>query len=178
VPHDILLVPLLTGLAVALTIEKRFALVTRIKWPNDVLINNKKVAGILCVAKKEFILLGVGVNCNQSSFSSNVSHAASLTDFINRRINRQYLLSALLSGIQTVFDSSDWRSEIEKHLFLLGQKCKVRFHEGNTVKEKTGMVMGIGEHGELQFKPDDDETARLIVSGEVCPLGDQKTVIE
>jgi BirA family biotin operon repressor/biotin-[acetyl-CoA-carboxylase] ligase len=172
ISHDIHLVPLLTGLAVALAIEKQYALATQIKWPNDVLINKKKVAGILCVAKNDFILIGVGVNCNQRRFSQNVRHAASLVNFVNHHINRRDLLSMILSGLKTIFDSSDWRTEIEKRLFLNGQKCKIFFRARDKVSEETGVIVGIGKRGELKFKSDDKKTVQLILSGEVYPLSD------
>ncbi len=164
------LLPLLTGLAVALTIEKLFTLDTHIKWPNDVLIKGKKIAGILCTAKGDFFLIGVGINCNQPGFSQGLEQAASLAWFLNHQIDRTALLCELLSGLKTVLSYSEWRSELEKRLFLNGKKCKILFHEGSTVREEVGTILGIGPQGELKFKPDTVEVTQLVFSGEVQAL--------
>jgi BirA family biotin operon repressor/biotin-[acetyl-CoA-carboxylase] ligase len=161
------LLPLLTGLAVALTIEKLFALKTQIKWPNDVLIKEKKVAGILCTAKKQAFLVGVGINCNQQRFSKGKAHAASLAWFLNCHIDRTALLCEFLSGLKTVLNSGEWQSHLEKRLFLNGKKCTILFHEQNSKREETGTILGLGPCGELKFKPDAGEAVQLLISGEV-----------
>ncbi len=61
------LFPMMTSLALAITIEKILKLKPKLKWPNDVMLNNKKVAGILVDASVEsnqidYIVIGVGIN--------------------------------------------------------------------------------------------------------------------
>ncbi|MBN1798535.1 MAG: biotin--[acetyl-CoA-carboxylase] ligase [Spirochaetales bacterium] len=165
--HAKILLPLLTGLAVALAIEKLFSLNTQIKWPNDVLIKEKKVAGILCTAKKDAFLIGVGINCNQRRFSPNQAQAASLAWFLNRHVDRTALLHEILSGLKAVLSSGEWLSHLEKRLFLNGKKCRILFHQQSIERAEAGTILGIGPRGELRFKPDAGETVRLLISGEV-----------
>ena len=57
---------LVGGVAVAETVEAATTLAAQIKWPNDVLINRRKVAGILAEATEGAVVLGVGLNVNQA----------------------------------------------------------------------------------------------------------------
>ncbi len=45
--------------------EKALGLASQIKWPNDVMVNRRKVAGILAEARDDIVVLGVGLNVNQ-----------------------------------------------------------------------------------------------------------------
>src|SRR5205823_3197380 len=56
---------LVAGVAVADAVEETLGLSAQIKWPNDVLVNRKKVAGILAEARGDAVVLGIGVNVNQ-----------------------------------------------------------------------------------------------------------------
>src|SRR5207244_12563040 len=56
---------LVAGVAVADAVEEALGLSAEIKWPNDVLVNRKKVAGILAEARDRVVVLGIGVNVNQ-----------------------------------------------------------------------------------------------------------------
>ncbi|UCE95126.1 MAG: biotin--[acetyl-CoA-carboxylase] ligase [Candidatus Bathyarchaeota archaeon] len=68
-PQGVLKLTFIASLAVANTINEMFHLKTEVKWPNDVLVNGKKVCGILTEANirknaVEFVVLGVGINAN------------------------------------------------------------------------------------------------------------------
>ena len=58
-------VSLVGGIATALTVERALGLASQIKWPNDVMVNRRKVAGILAEAAGEAVILGIGLNVNQ-----------------------------------------------------------------------------------------------------------------
>ena len=64
------MIPLAAGLAVAKSLENR-GLNPKLKWPNDIFINNKKVGGILCESKikdgrVDSFIIGIGINVNES----------------------------------------------------------------------------------------------------------------
>lgn len=88
------LLSILTGVAVAKTLEE-YRLEPMIKWPNDVLLNGKKVSGILLegvsIDKMEALIVGVGINVNQTSFDSELSNAISMQIASNKR----YCVSAV-----------------------------------------------------------------------------------
>ena len=58
---------LVAGLAVAEAVEK-FGVIAEVKWPNDVLVGGRKLAGILVEAGKDFVIVGIGINANAVDF--------------------------------------------------------------------------------------------------------------
>ena len=56
---------LVGGVATALTVEEALGLSSQIKWPNDVMVNRRKVAGVLAEARNGMVVLGIGLNVNQ-----------------------------------------------------------------------------------------------------------------
>lgn len=119
----------IAALALAETIESATTLRAQIKWPNDVLCDGRKVAGILAETGSHpqsgpFIALGIGLNVNQTFFSAALSEkAVSLRMLCNRVLNRADLAAklltrfhALLPGIesdfQSILDSVKTRSSV------------------------------------------------------------------
>lgn len=95
---------LMASIAVAATIRKLFGLKAELKWPNDVLIEGRKVCGILAEMDAEmdvvnFVNVGIGINANTSipQFEKTVT---SLKDALGRQISRKQFLSALLMEIE------------------------------------------------------------------------------
>lgn len=104
------LLPFAAGLAVADAIERNTGLKTECKWPNDVLIEKKKVAGILMEtamqdsAPKE-IILGIGVNVNQQNFLPELeASATSLFLQLGKTIDRTTLLQTILEELEQRYD--------------------------------------------------------------------------
>lgn len=98
---------LVGGIAVAETVEEALKLAAQIKWPNDVLVNRKKVAGVLAEAAGEAVVLGVGLNVNQTRAElppdTKVAAASLLTTDGTRR-PRAPLLAALLRRLEVAYD--------------------------------------------------------------------------
>ena len=95
---------LMASVAVAATIRKLFGLKAELKWPNDVLIEGRKVCGILAEMDAEmdvvnFVNVGIGINANTSipQFEKTVT---SLKDELGREISRKEFLSVLLTEIE------------------------------------------------------------------------------
>jgi BirA family biotin operon repressor/biotin-[acetyl-CoA-carboxylase] ligase len=95
---------LMASVAVATTIGKLFGLKAELKWPNDVLIEGRKVCGILAEMDAEmdvvnFVNVGIGINANTSipQFEKTVT---SLKDALGREISRKDFLRALLVEVE------------------------------------------------------------------------------
>jgi len=95
---------LMASIAVAATIRKLFGLKAELKWPNDVLIEGRKVCGILAEMDAEmdvvnFVNVGIGINANTPipQFEKTVT---SLKDALGREISRKEFLRALLVEIE------------------------------------------------------------------------------
>ncbi|MBI3941144.1 MAG: biotin--[acetyl-CoA-carboxylase] ligase [Acidobacteria bacterium] len=74
-----------------------------LKWPNDLLLNGKKAAGILTELENSsqgdsFVLIGIGVNCSQLFFPPEIPEASSLQLELGHPVNRDFVLEAFLAG--------------------------------------------------------------------------------
>lgn len=75
------------------------------KWPNDILFDKKKVAGVLIENgisenKLAYSIIGVGINVNQQNFSAEaVPHATSLSKIMDGQIHREFLLETFLESL-------------------------------------------------------------------------------
>lgn len=77
-------------MAVRRAIEELYGIETWIKWPNDVIIHGKKVCGILTEmsaseGKAEYVVVGIGVNVHQTSFSEELANKAISVDMALKR---------------------------------------------------------------------------------------------
>jgi BirA family biotin operon repressor/biotin-[acetyl-CoA-carboxylase] ligase len=106
VPAHLSVVPLITGLAAANAIFVASQAKVDLRWPNDLLIGDRKVGGILVESKTDgngvlFVVIGIGINVHQRSFDTALSTPATSLDLESGRlISRQALLIALLESLQ------------------------------------------------------------------------------
>ena len=105
-PTHLPMLPLVTGLAAAQAIEIAAGVNIDIRWPNDLLVGERKMGGILIESKTEssgaiFVVIGIGINVHQQSFSGDLSTPATSLDIeAGRSISRQRLLITLLESLQ------------------------------------------------------------------------------
>ena len=98
---------LVAGVAVADAVEETLGLSAQIKWPNDVLVNRKKVAGILAEARGEAVVLGIGVNVNQRREElppAPRTPAASLRTIDGVERTREPILARILERLEHHYD--------------------------------------------------------------------------
>jgi BirA family biotin operon repressor/biotin-[acetyl-CoA-carboxylase] ligase len=103
--------PLIAALAVAKTINSSIGVRARVRWPNDIFVGGRKLAGVLAETKfkgnqVEYALLGVGINAN---FHSNAlgdlsSEATSLEDLLDSPFDREAIIALLLLEIENVYE--------------------------------------------------------------------------
>jgi len=123
---------LMASIAVAATIRKLFRLKAELKWPNDVLIEGRKVCGILAEIDAEmdvvnFVNVGIGINANTSipQFEKTVT---SLKGALGREISRKEFLSALLMEIerlQPLLMNADLLQEWKKLSVTLNKDVRI-----------------------------------------------------
>jgi BirA family transcriptional regulator, biotin operon repressor / biotin---[acetyl-CoA-carboxylase] ligase len=105
-PAHLPLIPLAAGLAAANAISMASNLEVDVRWPNDLLIGDRKTGGILVESKTEsndvsFVVIGIGINVHQRTFDPGLSTPATSLDLESGRfISRQALLIALLESLQ------------------------------------------------------------------------------
>jgi BirA family biotin operon repressor/biotin-[acetyl-CoA-carboxylase] ligase len=123
---------LMASVAVAATIRKLFGLKAELKWPNDVLIEGRKVCGILAEMDAEmdvvnFVNVGIGINANTSipQFEKTVT---SLKDVLGKEIFRKEFFSALLVEIeqrQALLMKADLLEEWKKLSVTLNKDVRI-----------------------------------------------------
>ncbi len=148
----------------------------QIKWPNDILLNGKKCAGILAEAqtvdeKVEYVIVGLGVNVNfpAASVAGIPSNATTIADELGRAFPRAPLAQAILRGVEHYYlrlrAGEDLRTEWAARLATLHQR--VRAQDGSQVEE--GIAEDVDEDGALLLRRADGSLVRLI-AGEVTLL--------
>jgi BirA family transcriptional regulator, biotin operon repressor / biotin---[acetyl-CoA-carboxylase] ligase len=164
--------PLRAGLAVCRAIEGLESPRTadfRIKWPNDVLADGKKVCGILCESSGGRYFAGIGVNCAAREFPPGLRHpATSLEAILGARVDRFDLLSRILDELSRSFSRPDWIPEVAERLYRRGQPLRFlegRPEDGHVVE---GVLAGLGKGGELLIEVAGAEI-RGFASGEILP---------
>jgi BirA family transcriptional regulator, biotin operon repressor / biotin---[acetyl-CoA-carboxylase] ligase len=157
---------LVGGVAVAEAVETATHLAAQIKWPNDVLLNRRKVAGVLAETSAGAVVLGVGLNVNQSRgelpTDANVA-AGSLLTIDGVRRERAPILADLLVRLERAYDL--WRdggldavyTGLGARDFLRGRRVYV---DG-----EPGIGIAVDRRGRLEVEIDGER--RLVESGEV-----------
>lgn len=144
------------ALSVAISIENLFQLKPELKWPNDVLINSKKVSGILLESATkgeaiERIVIGIGLNVNQMQFQGSFNITpTSLKLELNQGIVRENLLAELLNNFEYLLHKSKSKpawilSEWRNRCRMIGERISI------TEEDKTlyGIFDDIDEEGYL-----------------------------
>lgn len=101
-PANLPIASLLIGLAVAEAIQQSTQLACDLRWPNDVLIQNRKVAGILPHLVSGCIVAGVGINVNHQSFEGDLrTPATSLALATGKLVSRELVFLAFLNALDS-----------------------------------------------------------------------------
>ena len=157
---------LVGGVAVAETVEAATALAAQIKWPNDVLINRRKIAGVIAEAAAAVVVLGVGLNVGQSrgELPADAKVAAGsllTTDGVRRE--RAPILADLLLRLERAYDL--WRDGGLEALYEgLGARDFLRGRRVY-VDGEAGLGIAVDRRGRLEVEIDGER--RLVESGEV-----------
>jgi len=167
-PFKWLRMPVLSGLSVSLAIEKLFAIKTDIKWPNDVLFEGKKLAGVLCKTSDSYLLIGIGINCNQKEFLKPIKQSAcSIIQILNKEIDKSILLLEILTTLKDMIQDKEWRIKFESRLYLKEKKCIVFCGYYPFKTQIEGFIKGVDSEGALILKAVDSGELIKVVSGSI-----------
>jgi len=165
-------VTLALGLAVREAILKTTDLACDLRWPNDVLVESKKCAGILTTLESSAIIAGIGINVNHSSFPEGLrSIATSLRIASGRAHSRERLLLSLLASVDTYCDLLEAKGRgpvIETFArassYVSGRRVCVD-QDGSLLR---GTTAGLNDSGFLILRGDDG-AKNVILAGGVRP---------
>jgi BirA family biotin operon repressor/biotin-[acetyl-CoA-carboxylase] ligase len=160
---------LVAGIAIARGVEQATGLPAQVKWPNDVLLAGRKVAGVLAEARGGAVVIGIGLNVNQTDDElpeRPTIPAGSLRAVTGRGFDRAPLLASLLLELERCYDV--WLEdgvvpithELARRDALRGRRVEVA--------GSTGVGVGIDDGGRLLVETADGIVA--IESGEIALL--------
>ena len=169
----------LAGLSVCSAITEASGLLPQIKWPNDIIIDNKKVCGILTklitdskTNQLTHAIIGIGINVNQAEgdFPADLSEkAGSLRMVLGYELDRAKLCADIINRIDTLFfienalfsDAASSVNRLRELSCTLGKKVTVSSPNG----EETVFALDIAPDGGLIVKT--DTGTKVIISGEI-----------
>ena len=149
-------VPLLAGAGIATALREHTGVDAVLKWPNDVLVGSKKVAGLLAEAVDGAVVLGVGLNVTTGADELPVPEATSLLLEHATTTDRDTVLRAVLRGLTAAL-GDDARSSYLELCSTLGREVRLELPGGEVV---TGTAERL------------DDDGRLVVGGVAYAAGD------
>jgi BirA family biotin operon repressor/biotin-[acetyl-CoA-carboxylase] ligase len=145
--------PLLTGMAVAAVLHDAAGVTATLKWPNDVLVAGRKIAGILAEAHGDAIVAGVGLNVTLAAAELPVPTATSLLLEDAACLDREQLLAAVLTELASRYtawaarpDAAALREEYLRWCVTVGREVRVELPGGARL---TGTATDVDETGRL-----------------------------
>lgn len=174
-------ITILAALAVAVSIEQVTCIKPEIKWPNDIVVEKKKVCGILTEMSAEierinYIIVGIGINVNmdKDDFPPELEAiATSIKMITGQAVNRNILIRTLLENFEYYYvkalangQRSEIIAEYKKYSLTLDSRVRAIYQSAEIV----GQAIDITDEGELIIR-DDDGQVHTIMSGEVSVRG-------
>ncbi|OPY24260.1 MAG: putative biotin ligase [Methanobacterium sp. PtaU1.Bin097] len=170
---------LVTGVAVAETLDQEYDLDIGIKWPNDILIGYKKVSGILTEVKTkdgkvDYAIVGIGIDMNVdiTDFPSHLrGGATSLKTELEQEIEGTELIQKFLENFEVLynqFEEGNFREILtrwRKMSSTIGKYVEVH----KRARTVYGEAVGVNKDGKLILEQDDG-TLRKVISGECVHL--------
>ncbi len=178
-PNNASMLTLVAALAVAKAITSVTGEEALIKWPNDIVVNSKKVCGILTEMNAQFdyinhIVVGIGINVHNESFPEEISQMASslMIEAGGKRFHRAQIIAETMSYFEQYYETflktQDLSALVREYDELLVNRNKsVRVLDPKEPFD--GKAMGITPKGELIV--DTWESRKLVSSGEVSVRG-------
>jgi BirA family biotin operon repressor/biotin-[acetyl-CoA-carboxylase] ligase len=175
-PADALLLSLIAGIAVAESVEQTTGLHPDLRWPNDVLLEERKFCGILTEMHAEatrvrYVVVGIGVDVNHSSFSAELEPiATSLRIEAGHEWSRVQVAAALLKSLDAWYrklssDAVEARAAILQTFEERSSYARSRLVHVDEGAGFEGVTEGLDSRGFLQVRT--DRGLRAVLSGQV-----------
>ena len=145
----------------------------KIKWPNDIYLNEKKIAGILIEnsIKGKYIdysVIGIGINVNQRKFSSDLKNASSIINETSVEVELENLLYQIIDNINFFMNYLHHKQNkkiLDIYLSSLFRKNTITvFKKGN--ETFNGIIRGVDDFGRIKIELENDEVV-LFNNGEI-----------
>ena len=169
--------PMLTlvmALAVARALREQTGVDVQIKWPNDLVVQGRKICGILTEMSIDYVVIGIGINVNQNEFPEELKDcASSLKMETGRRFRRSHLIAAVMEHFEMYYEQFLQEGSIaglrkEYNELLVNKDRQVKILEPGNHYE--AYALGINDTGELIVEKEDG-SVQNIFAGEVSVRG-------
>jgi BirA family biotin operon repressor/biotin-[acetyl-CoA-carboxylase] ligase len=179
-PSEASVLTLLAGLAVCQALEEEIGLSPKIKWPNDILLNGKKLVGILTemdceMQQTHFVIVGIGINVNTTEFPEGLKEVAtSLYLEMGRTFSRKNILQRVLVNFEKLYEEfTASHSSFAPFLLRYKEKCSTLNQEVKVMGKETffAQAVDITPEGELVVIRKDNGNREVVFSGEVSIRG-------
>lgn len=156
--YDLFKFNMLISLAIYDFLSKYFKTGLKIKWPNDLMINNKKIAGVLVqnIESNFKSIIGVGININQKEFKNFSPQATSFSNELNKEFNRNALLLELMNNFENYLINYFQFNDLKNSYMLKIYKFKQQTNFLNNLKQFKGEIMNFNSEGEIIIKRGDE----------------------
>lgn len=148
-------IPLLVGVGVVRSVRSCGVEGTSIKWPNDVLVDGRKLAGILCEVRPDgFVIAGLGINVSFSGERPD-ERAISLAELIpDARSKLDTLIATVIHSLSELVESdhSRQRDSVISVMDTIGREVEVLERDGS---RRRGLAVGLDETGALLVRMTD-----------------------
>jgi len=164
-------ITLAIGLALRDAVQPLLDKTVRIKWANDVLVDDKKLAGILVECqlqsgKLPAFVIGIGLNVSMRELPSPIDSVATSLSLLNARsIDRETILADILQCIDSRV--RNWQSHGFESMASELRQCDALLGRQIAVDGVRGRSLGIDDTGALMLRVDDDGTPRRLLNGTV-----------
>lgn len=165
----------LTAVSINNAINELTGLNSKIKWVNDIYINNKKVCGILTEAQTsieegiiDYVVIGIGINVYKREFDESIKNIATSLEDEGAIISRNELITQIIKYIDKYlndFTNDIYMKEYQNSSCIVGKEVELNIR-GNTF---TATVLKINDEGELVVRTLDNEEL-TVYSGEITRL--------
>lgn len=168
---------LLAALSICLAIEERTGFKPRIKWPNDLYLNDRKLGGVLCEAdwvgsELKYVILGFGVNVNIKRFPAKLENSATslLLAAKGKKVYRIGLLAEIMDRLEEGYFQfladgfASFLPRVQVRDYLRNRTVKIELDNSETVR---GIARGIDERGALLLETPGGQRFVKITQGRV-----------
>lgn len=153
------------AMILARTLRRLFAIEAMVKWPNDILVADKKIAGLLSEMEAEadrvaYINIGLGINVNNDPTSSEPL-ASSLKIILGREISKRYLLSEFLDELENFMSRGtldDVVVQWKQHTITLNRHVRI----ATTQEVFEGLAVDVDENGTLLLELADGSIQKIV----------------
>lgn len=169
--RDVPAMTLAIGVAVCET-ARSFGVAAELKWPNDVLVGERKLAGVLLESQSrgdrvDVVVAGVGLNLDAAPDAALAPNAACLAREAGVAVDREVLLAQLLAAIERWVDryvASGLTAVIPAWSALMSRATRARARVGG--RELIGTLEGLDDGGALLLR-DDDGQLHCVIAGDI-----------